>query len=96
MHNSQLDSFERVEYEKPDACDKCGERLKYKGLGEYVCEKCGNLMMDDYGKIRNYLEQHPGVNAVVLSEKTGVSKRVIKQMLMDEKFDLVNNKGLME
>lgn len=96
MDKYDIDLYDRIEYEKPSVCEECGGGLTYKGLGEYECEKCGHHMLDEYGKVRNYLEEHPGVNAVVLAEKTGVSKRVIKQMLQDERFELVDKKGIME
>lgn len=100
-HNEYIEQrrselIELIEYQKPTACDECGGDLKYKGLGEYECEKCGHSVFDEYGKVRNYIELHPGVNAVELSEKTGVSKKIIKQMLRDERFDLVNKKGILE
>ena len=96
MHDSMTDPFEHIEYERPNLCDKCGGGLKYKGLGEYICEKCENIMFDEYGKVRNYLENHPGVNLVELSRATGVSQKVIKQMIIDERFNLVNKKGFVE
>lgn len=96
MDRARLDIRDDTEYFKPKECDECGSSLKYLGLGEYMCEKCAHKMFDDYGKVRNYVENHPGDNVYTISEKTGVSKHIIKRMLEDKRFDLVDNKGIME
>ena len=71
----------------PDKCSSCGgERLKYAGLGEYECEKCGAITFDNYGKVRNFLETHPGSTIQDVTAKTGVSKAVIKQLLADSRI----------
>ena len=44
----------------------------FRGVGEYKCEDCGNLGYDDYGKARNYIEQHPGANMAEVAKETGV------------------------
>ena len=61
----------------PEKCDKCGGRCKYKAQGIYECVECRNTMMDDYGKVRVYLEENGRQPAVVIAEETGVSVSTI-------------------
>ena len=52
----------QTEVDRPTFCTKCGGVMVYKGIGEYECEECGTLEYDDYGKVRNYLEEHRGAH----------------------------------
>jgi len=73
----------------PLKCTECGNTdINYEGLGSYKCNKCGNLMYDDYGKVREYLDAHKGATAVEVSAATGVSQGKIRQMLKDEKIEI--------
>lgn len=76
---------------RPTACDKCGGSMKYRGIGEYSCEKCNNIMYDDYGKVRNYLESHPGATQVEVAQATGVGKTVIRRFLREDKIEIAPN-----
>ncbi len=75
-------------YHPPERCEECGSPLQYRGIGEYRCEKCGHLMYDDYGTVRNYLEINPGANSATVSAATGVSEKEIKNMLREEKLQI--------
>lgn len=77
------------EYTKPISCSKCGGRLKYAGLGEYKCTMCRNVEYDDYGKVRVFLEGHPGANIVQTQSATGVSQQLIERMIREGKFEAV-------
>lgn len=78
-----------LNYNAPDTCESCGEkRMKYNGIGEYQCEKCGFIMYDDYGHVRNYLEKNPGATVGETSQATGVSKGRIRQMLVDDRIQV--------
>ena len=77
------------DYHAPKQCSKCGSRnLHYKGLGEYSCGECENLEYDDYGKVRNYLDENKGTPITVIARDTGVSKWTIRQMVEEERFDI--------
>lgn len=80
-------------YEKPTLCAKCGGVLVYKGLGEYQCEECEELEYDDYGKVRNYLDKHRGANVAQISEDTGVTHKVIREMIKENRFEVIDNPG---
>ena len=61
-------------YNRPKKCPECGGDMIFKGCGEYCCEDCRYTAYDDYGKVRNYVEQHAGVTAAQVSEATGVKQ----------------------
>ena len=78
-------NFEKLlreeDYHKPVRCSKCGKPLKYMGVGEYQCEACGFTEYDDYGIVRSYVEQNPGASIVQVEMNTGVSKKVIQDLV---------------
>lgn len=84
-----LDKLERVDYNSPVVCEKCGcRRIQYVGVGEYKCEECGFFMYDDYGKVRNYIEKNPGATSNDVSIAVGVSKEKIRRLLRDDKIQI--------
>lgn len=72
-------------------CSECDGELEYKGLGEYVCSNCNKAFYNDYGKVRNYLEEHPGSNSDEVSRATGVSRNKIRNLLAEEKLELAKD-----
>lgn len=80
---------------KPTNCDKCGGNMRYNGVGEYQCEKCGFFMYDDYGKVRNYLETHKGATQGQVSAATGVSVNTIRQFLRDDRIEVTANSAIL-
>lgn len=75
-------------YHIPRICTACGGVMVFKGVGEYHCEDCGSVAYDDYGKVRLYLEGHPGANAVEVEKETGVSQKTIRQMLKEARLQV--------
>lgn len=78
-------------YNRPTYCQECGGVMVFKGVGEYKCEKCGSVAYDDYGKARNYIEQHNGVTSAQVSEATGVSQKAIREMLKEARLEIAPN-----
>lgn len=72
----------------PASCDKCGGQCKYKAQGIYECTSCGNIMLDDYGKVRVYLEEHGRQPAVIISADTGVPVPVIQDYLRNGQLEI--------
>lgn len=86
---ADLEKVIQNSYGKPLKCEECGEtKLDYKGLGEYKCSKCGLIMFDEYGLVRNFLDKHPGATQVEVAKETGVSKAHIRAMLKDDKIEI--------
>ena len=70
----------------------CKGNLKYTGIGEYICEKCKNIELDDYGKVRKYLEVNRGANSLQIEAATGVSRHVVGYFLEEGRIQLVNDR----
>jgi len=86
------DNLEKISYNEPTKCEKCDSTdIKYDGVGEYICKKCGFLMLDDYGTVRRYIEANPGATQVEVSQATGVSKNKIRHMLRDSMIQIAPN-----
>ena len=82
----KLDHLELEDEKKLTFCPDCGATVTYKGLGEYVCDKCRKTCYDDYGKVRVFLEKYPGANIVQVANNTGVSKNLIRRMVDENRF----------
>jgi hypothetical protein len=79
----------------PKTCEKCGRAApKYMGVGEYKCENCGFLMYDDFGLVRNYLDEHKGATQSQVSKATGVAMETIRQFLREERLEIVAGSGV--
>lgn len=63
--------------------------MVFVGVGEYHCEDCKFVDYDDYGKVRNYIEEHKGANILMVAANTGVSKRQIRNLLRQDRIELV-------
>lgn len=83
-----MDGLQLDTYHMPHICDKCGGVMVYIGVGEYHCERCDWVAYDDYGKVRLYLEHHPGATVVETEAGTGVSRRTIRQMLREDRLEV--------
>ena len=84
-----MEDFGALEkYHIPQVCLNCGGVMVFKGVGEYRCEECGNVDFDDYGKVRQYIEGHPGANAAQVEENTGVSQKIIRRLLKDGRIEV--------
>lgn len=75
-------------YNRPVTCEKCGGIMIFKGVGEYQCEDCRAVDYDDYGKVRRFLEEHPGATASEAEMSTGVSQKSIRRMLKENKLEI--------
>lgn len=80
--------LEKDELNKPILCPECEGHLKFQGLGEYRCEDCKTKAYDDYGKVRNYLEEHRGATAFEIEQQTGVRQRNIRRLIRDERIEV--------
>ena len=72
----------------PVICRKCGGKLFYEGNGTYKCHDCGETEMDDFGKIKQYLEKNGATPAVQIAEDTGISINVINVFLRDGRLEI--------
>lgn len=59
-------------------CPDCDAALIASREGEYQCPRCKKYYYDDLGRIRNYLEEHPGSSIKQISEGAHVERRTIQ------------------
>lgn len=63
----------------------------FKGVGEYHCEDCKAVDYDDYGKVRLYIEGHPGATAAQIEQGVGVSQKTIRRLLKDGRLEVAED-----
>ncbi|MEE3467601.1 MAG: hypothetical protein VZQ83_04105 [Eubacterium sp.] len=72
-------------------CSECEGVMRYRGAGIYVCEHCGHEEMDDYGKVRAFLEKRGPSNAFEISEGTGLSRTTVINLLKDGRLEVAKS-----
>ena len=75
---------------KPTKC-QCGGKLFHIGGGKYKCKTCEEVVLDDYGKVKQFLEENGAVPSMVISQCTGVSIEIIDSLLKDGRLEIVEN-----
>lgn len=74
--------------DRPLFCEECGGKMFYQYDGIYQCNECGKEQLDDFGKIREYLEKNPGSTAVVISQETKVDLGIVSMFLKDGRIQI--------
>lgn len=74
-------------------CTICGKIFKSQFFT--ICEDCLDKEeeINPYKKVKEYLEKHPGANALQVSEATGVSRNMIIKFINDDVISVVKKKG---
>ncbi len=72
-------------------CPNCNILMKYKYAGIYSCEQCGAEKLNDFGKIKKYLNENGPTNAIDLSANTGVRRSRIGEFLRMGKVEIPEN-----
>lgn len=78
-----MDNLDKLALARPEKCSQCQGELNYVGLGHYKCKNCGNEMMDNYGKIKEYLHEHGHVPVFQMARDLGISREDI-HIILDE------------
>ena len=89
MENSEKFLREEFMENRPIRCKKCGGKLFYTGSGTYTCEDCEHIMLDDFGKVKAYLEEHGPTPMAVIAQDTGVEPRVIEFFLKKGRVEII-------
>ena len=67
-------------------CSVCGGPLKGIRSGEYECLDCGAIELDDFGKIRQFLDACGPQSKEVIMAETGVSREVVNQYIKEQRL----------
>ena len=69
-------------------CSKCSGIMRYKGGGAYACEDCGAEVLDDYGKVREFLDKRGPSNVMEIAAGTGLERSVVSKLLKDGRLEV--------
>ncbi|MBO4396563.1 MAG: hypothetical protein J5819_09490 [Eubacterium sp.] len=69
-------------------CSECSGIMRYKGAGRYVCEDCKHEVLDDFGKVRQFLEKRGPSNVFEISAGTGIPRSVVNKLLKDGRLQV--------
>lgn len=72
----------------PTICDKCGGKLYYDAMGRYRCADCKNEVLDDFGKIKVFLDENGPTPIPIIAEKTGVDPALLSLFLRKGRLEI--------
>ncbi|MBR1628604.1 MAG: hypothetical protein IJ679_04950 [Lachnospiraceae bacterium] len=75
-------------------CKQCGSFMDYISLGEYKCPSCGFVELDDYGKIRSYLDENGTASSAEIELATGVRRSVINEYLRKGRLEITDGSSV--
>lgn len=78
-----------LQYTKIRNCDVCGSLVKPLRDGEYECTHCKKIFLDDFGKVRKYLEEHGRTTARNIAYATGVPMQTVYSLLKNCKIEII-------
>ena len=89
MNNDIEFALEKLIKEKKIVkCEICGGKMVPIKSGRYRCDTCGNIAVDDFGKIKDFLELNGPTPITVIAMATGVETDVIELYLKKGKVEV--------
>jgi len=87
---SELDrALEKLLLEsKPLTCELCEEKIYYLDGGRYACRSCGHIMLDDFGKVKQFIEKNGPSPSAVIAYGTGVRQDIINVFLKKGRVEI--------
>ena len=73
-------------------CKKCGKLFNYVA-GPGICPACLEKSEEDFQKVKEYIEQHPGVTVATTAEECEVEVGQIRQWLREERLTFSSTEG---
>lgn len=70
-------------------CKQCRGLMEYSGKGVYTCSACGWEYISNFGKVKQYIDEHGASTAGEISEATGVSTKVIHNFVEEGRVEEV-------
>lgn len=90
-----MEKFDKVIFrDTPVHCKNCGGKLEYKGSGRYKCQICGTIKLDNFGKVREYIEENGPASAMEISMATGISVTQIGEYLRKGRLEVPENSNV--
>ncbi|MBP5330291.1 MAG: flagellar operon protein YvyF [Lachnospiraceae bacterium] len=69
-------------------CSRCGRVITYPGFGAVLCRSCRELDEEEFGRVRDYLNEHGTANMYEISEATGVTEKTIRRYLLESRLEI--------
>ena len=88
MSNGRIEIEKLLRTNKPVFCEECGGKLSYRSAGTYVCEKCGHEELDDFGKIKLFLDENGPSPIHMIAKGTGVTRDIIELYLKKGRIEI--------
>ena len=79
---------------KPKSCPRCFGKIDYVGIGTYRCTACKYEFLDDFGKIKDFLDRNGPTPATVINSATGVDLDIIDYYLREGRLEIPDGDGL--
>ena len=73
---------------KPVVCELCKGKMYYVHGGLYRCDKCGHEVLDDFGKVKTFIELNGPSPALIISAATGVATEIIELFLKQGRVEI--------
>ena len=67
-------------------CKNCGRLYNYIGKITPVCPVCMKALEEKFEACRKFIKENPGANIQKVSDETGVSMRMLKQWVREERL----------
>lgn len=88
MNYMELQLERALEFRKYVVCETCGAKAFYLDSGRYQCSCCECVTLDDFGKVKMYIEEHGTSSALEISCATGVSQATIEDFLRKGRVEI--------
>ncbi|MBO6108522.1 MAG: hypothetical protein J6P16_03850 [Eubacterium sp.] len=75
-------------------CSKCGGLMFFKGQGLFQCEDCGHEYLNDYGKVRRFLDKRGRGTVPEISAATGIAINKVLSFLKEGRIMLTSDSVL--
>lgn len=80
-----------IQQKNIEKCELCRGRMKYIGGGKYECTSCGTQALDDFGRIKQYLDQNGPTPEAIIAHETGIGMDKIDAYLRRGMVEITNS-----
>lgn len=89
-----MDEKSRAKFEmlvtenRPMFCRTCREKMRLIGGGKYKCDSCGEEVLDDFGKIKEFLDANGPATRYEIERETGVRGETVDLFLRKGRIEI--------